>query len=44
VVALSPLVARICQNYVDRKIKKKDVAPLLSYDEAIQKEMEAQEK
>jgi len=44
VVALSPLVARICQNYIDRKIKKKDVAPLLSYDEAIQKEMEAQEK
>jgi len=43
VVALSPLVARICQNYVDRKIKKKDVAPLLSYDEAIQKEMEAQQ-
>ena len=41
VVALLPLVLKITSNYVDRKIKKKDVAPLLSYDEEIQKEMEA---
>ncbi len=40
VVALSPLVAKITKNYVDRKIKKKDVAPILSYDPEIQKEME----
>ena len=41
VVALLPLVLKITRNYVDRKIKGKDVAPILSYDEAIQKEMEA---
>ena len=40
VVALSPLVVKITKNYVARKIKNKDVAPILSYDETIQKEME----
>ncbi len=40
VVALSPLVVKITKNYVDRKLKKKDVAPILSYDPEIQKEME----
>ncbi len=40
VVALSPLVMKITKNYVDRKLKKKDVAPILSYDPEIQKEME----
>ncbi len=40
VVTLSPLVAKITKNYVDRKIKKKDVAPILSFDPEIQKEME----
>ncbi len=40
VILLSPLVAKIVKNYVDRKIRKKDVAPLLSYDPAIQAEME----
>ena len=40
VVALSPLVMKITKNYVDRKIKNKKVDPILSYDEAIQKEME----
>ena len=40
VVALSPLVMKITKNYVARKIKNKDVAPILSYDETIQKEME----
>ena len=42
VVALFPLVIKITSNYVDRNIKKKDVAPVLSYDEAIQKEMAEQ--
>ena len=41
VVALLPLVLKITKNYVERKIKGKDVAPILSYDEDIQKEMEA---
>ena len=39
VIVLSPLVAKITKNYVARKLKKQDVAPMLSYDEAIQEEM-----
>ena len=39
VVVLSPLVVKITKNYVDRKIKNKDVAPIYSYDAAIQEEM-----
>ena len=39
VVALAPLVLKITKNYVARKIKKEDVAPVISYDEAIQEEM-----
>ncbi len=38
VVVLLPLVMKITKNYVDRKIKHKDVAPVLSYDAAIQEE------
>ena len=40
VVVMSGLVMRITKNYVDRKIKGKNVAPLLSYDASIQAEME----
>ena len=40
VVALLPLVLKIVKNYTDRKIKNKDVAPILSYDSQIQKDME----
>ena len=41
VLAMSPLVMKLTNNYVDRKIKgKKDVKPLLSYDPAIQAENE----
>ncbi|MBQ9963986.1 MAG: alanine:cation symporter family protein [Clostridia bacterium] len=43
VVALSPLVVKITKNYVDRKLRKKDVSPLLSFDPATQAEMEAKE-
>ncbi len=39
VVALFPLVVKITKNYIDRKLKKKDVAPVLSYDPDIQQEM-----
>ena len=39
VVALMPLVAKITKNYVSRKIKGQDVAPVLSYDPEIEKEM-----
>ncbi|MBR4092818.1 MAG: alanine:cation symporter family protein [Oscillospiraceae bacterium] len=38
VVSLSPMVIKITQNYVDRKIKKKDIEPVLSYDANIQAE------
>ena len=41
VLAMSPLVMKLTNNYVDRKIKgKKDVKPLLSFDPAIQTETE----
>ncbi len=40
VLALTPLVYKLTNNYVERKIKGKDVAPILSYDADIQKEME----
>ena len=40
VLALFPLVIKITKNYVDRRIKNKNVAPILSYDQAIQAEME----
>ena len=40
VVVLFPLVMKITKNYVDRKIRKKEVKPILSYDPALQKEAE----
>ncbi len=40
VVTMIPLVIKITKNYVDRKIKKKDVKPILSYDPEIQAEAE----
>ena len=41
VIALFPLVKKITDNYVARKIKgRKDVKPMLSFDEKIQKEHE----
>ncbi len=40
VLALFPLVLKITKNYVDRNIKKKDIAPMLSYDADIQAETE----
>ena len=41
VVLLSPLVFKITRNYVDRKIKGKDVKPMFSYDVEIQAAAEA---
>lgn len=38
VLALFPLVAKITKNYTDRKIRGKDIEPILSYDKNIQKE------
>ncbi len=41
VIVLFPLVVKITKNYINRKIKHKDEAPVLSYDKDIQAEMEA---
>ncbi len=40
VLSLTPLVYKLTKNYVDRNIKDKDVKPMLSFDENVQKEME----
>ena len=37
VLVLCPLVIKITKNYIERNIKKKDVAPVLSYDEQYNK-------
>ena len=42
VLALFPLVLKITRNYVDRKIKNKNVEPVLSYDADIQAQMVAE--
>ncbi len=41
VLFMLPLVVKITKNYIDRKIKNKDVKPILSYDPEIQAEAEA---
>ena len=43
VVSLIPLVAKITKNYVRRKIKGEDIAPMLSYDPQIEEEMQSVE-
>ena len=40
VLFMIPLVVKITKNYVDRKVNKKDVKPILSYDPDIQAEAE----
>jgi len=40
VLALAPLVGKLTKNYLDRKVRNKNVKPMLSYDENIQEEME----
>lgn len=42
VLALFPLVAKITQNYTNRKIKGKQEKPMLSYDAALEDEIEQQ--
>ena len=42
VISLFPLVLKITRNYVDRKIKNKDIEPVLSYDADIQAQMAAE--
>ena len=39
VLTLTPIIVKITNNYVDRKIKgKKDVKPMLSFNEKINSE------
>ena len=40
VIALFPLVMKITQNYVNRKIKNNQESPMLSFDQTTQAEME----
>ncbi|MBE6587692.1 MAG: sodium:alanine symporter family protein [Ruminococcaceae bacterium] len=41
VISLTPLVIKLVKNYIDRNLRgKKDVVPMLSYDPALQREME----
>ncbi len=42
VLALAPQVARITKNYVDRKIKGKDVEPMLNADPELQAQAKAE--
>ena len=42
VLFMIPLVIKITKNYLDRKVRKKDVAPMLSYDADIEAEVAAQ--
>ncbi|MDE6727093.1 MAG: alanine:cation symporter family protein [Oscillospiraceae bacterium] len=48
VLAMMPVVIKLTKNYVDRRIKHKDVEPMLSFDPAIQadhaKDVELEEK
>ncbi len=38
IIAQTPLIVRLTKNYIDRRIRGKETAPLLSYDADIQKE------
>lgn len=40
VVLLAPTVYKLTKNYIDRRIKGKDIAPMLSYDPKIEREQE----
>ncbi len=39
VVVMLPVVLKVTKNYVDRRIFKKDIAPILSYDPETEKEL-----
>lgn len=41
VLVLCPIVFRITKNYIDRNIRKKDVAPIISYKDAEEKSEES---
>jgi AGCS family alanine or glycine:cation symporter len=37
-IVQKPLIVKLTHNYVDRKIKNKDIEPMLSFDSDIQRE------
>ena len=41
IVVQTPLIIKLTKNYIDRRIKGKDIKPLLSYDRDIQADAEA---
>lgn len=42
IILLSKTVVRVTRNYIDRRLKGKDIAPLLSFHENIQNQLEAE--
>ena len=38
IIAQIPLIIRLTRNYIDRRLKGKEIAPLLSYDPDIQRD------
>lgn len=38
IIVQTPLIIKLTRNYVDRRIKGKDIEPLLSYDPDIQRD------
>ncbi|MBQ6824804.1 MAG: alanine:cation symporter family protein [Clostridia bacterium] len=40
VVVMAPMVYKLTKNYVDRKLKGKDIKPIYSYDPALQEKFE----
>ena len=38
ILVLSPLIVRLTKNYIDRRLKGRELEPMLSYDPDIQKE------
>ncbi len=41
VIANIPLIIKLTRNYVDRRIRKKDISPILSFDPDIQRDAES---
>jgi AGCS family alanine or glycine:cation symporter len=44
VVVMLPLVIKITKNYIDRKIKNKDVEPVVSYDSKLVEDFKQSEE
>ncbi len=38
IISLTPLIVKLTRNYIDRRIRKMDIAPMLSFDPDIQRD------